>query len=609
MLPVINSTRYRVFYSVQKYAEGPIAGALLIADTPHDRMREFRHSTVEVSSSMRVHELSRVVKWWLDRPQLLQNKAETAQRWAMHSADTNAFFEQATELYFGAIARGISGLDQAHGGEGGVGKVFLSPFYVRCRGAGGEPWCGREQRNKRPHNLIHGGMESPGLYHPRFGGHVPPVAVDQRHENCTPIAPPAYQGRWKPLRWLLLRPNGTKTAAVAPFWRRLSAQALHSAFVAQCVSWGPGWGGWNARMTLRENVKQRFGDDEHFDLILVSDDDDVEDEPWIINRRSLRTEIASFADTRVVVVLRKECRTGCVEEGSANSTHKLQRLGDYRPNIVQLDLAPQNMLYGSQGAVLHELSRDALVVHSPRVGYYNPAVIHKETSAEDRVDVLLLGLVSGAIFVDRPAWHELLTPTGAAQLRNLLGTDIRVQYLPASAIVDDEQAYLRVLARATLILAPNGHGRSTPAVWEDALLSGRGLVVSSPPHERMREFSRFSVTVPHTASADKIGSTISHWLSEATAVARRNKRGEGKRWAEHNTVVRSYIEDTLESYWEVVEQPYGEGLVGFKFPYSWRTSCMPSPLQIRGNVSSRRIVGRWCGTLSKKVVPHWLVKQ
>jgi hypothetical protein len=41
-----------VFYSVQKYSEAPTAGTLLMADIPHDRMREFRNTGVEVSSKM-----------------------------------------------------------------------------------------------------------------------------------------------------------------------------------------------------------------------------------------------------------------------------------------------------------------------------------------------------------------------------------------------------------------------------------------------------------------------------------------------------------------------------------------------------------------------------
>lgn len=52
-----------VFYSVQKYSEAPTAGALLVCDIPHDRMREFRHGSVEVSTKMSNQELTSTVKW------------------------------------------------------------------------------------------------------------------------------------------------------------------------------------------------------------------------------------------------------------------------------------------------------------------------------------------------------------------------------------------------------------------------------------------------------------------------------------------------------------------------------------------------------------------
>jgi len=61
-----------VFYSVQKYSEAPTAGTMLMADIPHDRMREFRSIGVEVSSKMEVAQLSNVVKWWLEHPTDLQ---------------------------------------------------------------------------------------------------------------------------------------------------------------------------------------------------------------------------------------------------------------------------------------------------------------------------------------------------------------------------------------------------------------------------------------------------------------------------------------------------------------------------------------------------------
>ena len=58
-----------------------------------------------------------------------------------------------------------------------VGRAFHSPFYVRCRGAGGEPWCKREQKHKEPHYVERHGPHYQLLKHPASGGPVPTVKL------------------------------------------------------------------------------------------------------------------------------------------------------------------------------------------------------------------------------------------------------------------------------------------------------------------------------------------------------------------------------------------------------------------------------------------------
>jgi hypothetical protein len=269
---------------------------------------------------------------------------------------------------------------------------------------------------------------------------------------------------------------------------------------------------------------------------------------------------------------------------------------------------------------LLELSRGALVVHSPRPGYEQHIIERASgSSRQPPLDVLLIGFAdedhttsTSAEHRERPNWSELLSPAGAqllAQSRNPL----RVEFLPASVIEKGESRYLEMLSRTRLVLAPNGRGRTSPVPWIDTLLlspasslpptesDGSGnyngaLMVSSPPHERFREFSRFSVALPHTASVESAVAELNRWLDKENGALEKvwqRKLTEGRVWAAHTAVVRSYIEDTMEAYWEVVEAPYGEGLVGMKFPHGWRTSCGSG--------------GRWCKKLAKRVVPHWLV--
>ena len=55
--------------------------------------------------------------------------------------------------------------------------------------------------------------------------------------------------------------------------------------------------------------------------------------------------------------------------------------------------------------------------------------------------------------------------------------------------------------------------------------------------------------------------------------ARQKKTREGSEWARQNASPAHWLDDLLESYWEVVRIPYGEGLVGKKFPWSFIASC------------------------------------
>ena len=161
-------------------------------------------------------------------------------------------------------------------------------------------------------------------------------------------APPSYRERWKPLRWLLLRPKSD--APNRPFWRRRATHpsassrstlyvctapvpprllppssplVLNCKWVSSCtldrvqcnaglaelgplhefmlelISWGPGWEGWEDTQGLQENLRLRFGSEEHFDIILmVLNNDD--------SSLIAAEVVAAFADTRVMVVVRQE---------------------------------------------------------------------------------------------------------------------------------------------------------------------------------------------------------------------------------------------------------------------------------------------------------------
>ena len=63
-----NSTQTRMNDLIcrHRYSEAPTAGALLVCDIPHDRMREFRHGAIEVSTKVRTTHRSLLPALFLD---------------------------------------------------------------------------------------------------------------------------------------------------------------------------------------------------------------------------------------------------------------------------------------------------------------------------------------------------------------------------------------------------------------------------------------------------------------------------------------------------------------------------------------------------------------
>ena len=114
------------------------------------------------------------------------------------------------------------------------------------------------------------------------------------------------------------------------------------------------------------------------------------------------------------------------------------------------------------------------------------------------------------------------------------------------------------------------------------------------------QFRRFSVEVPRTSSPSQLAQLVERWVqdTEARQVGRVStllpahttcgtteytsctfhyimqlKTLEGYNWATLNASPSHWLDDLVEDYWEVVRVPYGEGLVGKKFPWSFQASC------------------------------------
>ncbi len=175
-----------------------------------------------------------------------------------------------------------------------VGRAFPEPFYIRCRGAGGQQWCKKEQKGKVPH---YHNAQLPK--HPRFGGPAPVNWAVPPSATCPySIAPPAYQSRWQPLRVLLLQSKQSADTSADPTFRRLMTQKESYVHVKSLQHWGPGWEGYDNAATLSVNIASKFGEETFFDVILTE-------------LGTLPADTAVFKDRRTVVIVRSStCRQG-----------------------------------------------------------------------------------------------------------------------------------------------------------------------------------------------------------------------------------------------------------------------------------------------------------
>jgi hypothetical protein len=377
----------KVHYSVQKYTEGLVAGALLIGDVPHDRMREYRRVIVEVPTSASPAALAKVVKRWL-RPSLKEarlTKARAGQEWALlNYGRSGTFFRDWTELYQEVIGPPSN----PHVAQGIVGKEFLYSFYIRCRASGGQPWCEGESRRQRsgtklPHYLPDKAKIPESMRHPSFGGEVDPAdTLVPTDRSCNDIQPPSYMSRWQKLRWLLLL---SKTDAEQTFDFSVSylEEAAREYPHADIVRWGPGVQGYNSAISLQSNILERFGSAEHFDIIFFSVHSTVTVTP---------AELRAYGNSRTVVIIsRFDCPPvkridncffhNCRYETCAES------LAEYKPDIVALG-NPHEVVHNGD---LHTLSTNALIVHVPSWGSGQSQGHAAPDASTDRpIDVLVL---------------------------------------------------------------------------------------------------------------------------------------------------------------------------------------------------------------------------
>ena len=557
-----------VHYSLQKYSEALVAGCLIIGDMPHDRTREYRRFSVEVPTRSGPEHLARVVKYWVEHDAERLAKVEAGQEWALRNVMPKQFFEDFTEMYYErrSEARDVSTAVPM------LGKHFAYPHYTRCRASGGEAWCAGEAaaraRIKRPHWL----GPDPDLWaprHPSFGGMVNPDDTlgwtSQQLCASTEFEGPSYRSRWQPLRWLFLskRPqivqNVQGPGSRTWFGELLMTAHSRRSIVSMAVEWGPGWVGWDDSLDnnsaggiLGANLAKRFGSSEHFDVIFYHADiaDDL---------------TAGYAKLRTVVMTAQQA---CATAACA------RRLSAGHPNVVALG-NPHEMVESKE---LDRLSHSSLLVHTPPFARPPRASLAPPKESVRSVDVLLLR--SFASGVGSWASSALVVETfNMTRVQSWAPSELatkQVSDVDATAI-DELHA---VLHRTKLVLTDTTDRHYWTPELSYAMAAG-AVVVSNTPRENSRVFRHCSIELPlEHIPLENGGATLITvkqlallWASPERAVALRKKADAGHRFWRMNLTPDAFLDAMMESYFEVVSPPYGEGLVGKKFPWAFSVTC------------------------------------
>ena len=255
----------------------------------------------------------------------------------------------------------------------------------------------------------------------------------------------------------------------------------------------------------------------------------------------------------------------------------------------------------SVSKTLNALSRSALLVHTPMIVTEPDAQAGMDTAART-TDVLLLRKFAGAYKMmncvsktrncvlktmnfagTESVWASAGLKTESFDMSRLVQAPSELPSGPlaaagaaASAAWEELSGMLR---RSKLVLTDS----TTRRYWVPELSYAFGagaVVVSDAPNENRRIFRHSGVELPRGTVSASDGSVpkgvldlIKMWAGVDKAQARADKAAYGAKFARMNLSPTAMLETLLESYYEVISPPYGEGLVGKKYPWAHTVTC------------------------------------
>jgi hypothetical protein len=405
---------------------------------------------------------------------------------------------------------------------------------------------------------------------------VLPATVPKPGAACN--AKPPLTTDWPvpftPLRWLFLQEKADEKKRMDPFFRVLQEGARTSRLVdgSTVTHWGPGFPKWDKGKGLRGNIEAQYGSKDYFDVVFTCG-----------GSPKYPTEMKT---ERVAIGTRKhECRPG---EPCAKP------LGEQNNDVVPM-VNPFEVGHNPQ---INGISHDMILTHIP-----SPTTRQRffADPAKRSVDITLLGAMGKSLYPLRNIWKQMLDKKDQLGLGKYK-VHFRSHPSHFNPNMDHNKQlsdYADKLKSTKILLTDSASVHYSVQKYTEALVAGC-LIVGDIPHDRMREYRRFSVEVPTKADVKHLAEVVKYWLDHDDE--RLAKVNAGQQWALQSVMTDQFYEDWTELYYDQQLASNAPAaalpMVGKHFTYPYYVRCRSSGGK------------EWCEgeKAAKRVVkgPHWL---
>ncbi len=329
--------------------------------------------------------------------------------------------------------------------------------------------------------------------------------------------------------------------------------------------WGPGFENYNDRLSLRNNLLNRFGSI-YFDITVV----------WIW---SMNDEIKEISNETAVLVMEDEnwCDpTKTIECTSDKFDSYLNATLMARSYAVDM-LLPQNLLHQSHGVIFH-LPKTVAAEH-----FYAPPDTPRD------IDVFVVGAQHQYVYPVRWKLAQLVNNTNFKAKWNVTfykhpgywerGSEDIIHF---NDTMNQIKTYAKLMQRSKIVITDASRYGYAVGKYAEIPASG-ALLLGDVPLEREDDFEQFVVAIHQKDTYEKALSKIEFWLTNATARLQRAKLGQDITL--HKYTNDHSIDIILQAYQRLVQKRYGHF---FPFSYSlacralspvhWSSECIPPPL-------------------------------